>query len=104
MLQALRLVAVLLLLVATAAGAAEIKPFAREDMASDAVRLTEALRIATAAIGAEVKGETPGQLLKQAGAEQLDPVQPTPVGRKTRFRHRDGLVVEYVDHTSPGAS
>lgn len=31
-------------------------------------------------------------------AEQLEPVQSTPVGRKTRFRHPDGLVVEYVDH------
>ena len=44
------------------------------------------------------------KVLKQAGAEQLEPVQPTPVGRKTRFRHKDGLVVEYVDHTSSGAS
>jgi hypothetical protein len=26
--------------------------------------------------------------------------QPTPVGRKTRFRHPDGLVVEYVDHVA----
>ncbi len=68
MLQALRSLAVLLLLVATAAGAAEIKPFAREDMASDAVRLTEALRIATASIGAEVKDKTPDQLRKGAAA------------------------------------
>ena len=37
--------------------------------------------------------------LAEAGAEQLEPIQPTPVGRKTRFRHADGLVVEYVDHT-----
>lgn len=37
-------------------------------------------------------------VLKQAGAEQLEPVQTTPIGRKTRFRHADGLVVEYVDH------
>jgi hypothetical protein len=34
----------------------------------------------------------------RAGAEQLEPIQPTPVGRKTRFRHADGLIVEYVDH------
>jgi hypothetical protein len=27
-------------------------------------------------------------------------VQPTPVGRKTRFKHVDGLIVEYVDHTA----
>jgi hypothetical protein len=38
--------------------------------------------------------------LKEAGAEQLEPIQTTPVGRKTRFRHPDGLVVEYVDHTA----
>src|SRR5271154_6558201 len=68
MLQALRSLAVLLLLVATNAGAAEIKPFAREDMASDAVRLTEALRIATASIGAEVKDKTQDQLRKGAAA------------------------------------
>jgi uncharacterized glyoxalase superfamily protein PhnB len=36
--------------------------------------------------------------LKKAGAAQLEPIQPTPVGRKTRFRHADGLIVEYVDH------
>jgi catechol 2,3-dioxygenase-like lactoylglutathione lyase family enzyme len=33
-----------------------------------------------------------------AGAEQLEPIQKTPVGRKTRFRHPDGLITEYVDH------
>ena len=38
-------------------------------------------------------------VLTKTGAEQLEPVQPTPVGRKTRFRHADGLVVEYVDHS-----
>ena len=36
--------------------------------------------------------------LEKAGAEQLEPIQPTLVGRKTRFRHADGLIVEYVDH------
>jgi hypothetical protein len=36
-------------------------------------------------------------VLETAGAEQLAPIQPTPVGRKTRFRHADGLIVEYVD-------
>jgi glyoxalase/bleomycin resistance protein/dioxygenase superfamily protein len=39
-------------------------------------------------------------ILEKAGAEQLEPIQPTPVGRKTRFRHADGLIVEYVDHAS----
>jgi len=37
-------------------------------------------------------------VLERAGAEQLEPIQKTPVGRKTRFRHADGLIVEYVDH------
>jgi len=37
-------------------------------------------------------------VLKDAGAEQLEPIQPTPVGRKTRFRHADGLIVEYVEN------
>jgi uncharacterized glyoxalase superfamily protein PhnB len=37
-------------------------------------------------------------VLEKAGAEQLEPIQKTPVGRKTRFRHADGLIVEYVDH------
>lgn len=37
-------------------------------------------------------------VLRKQGAEQIEPVRPTPVGRKTRFRHADGLVVEYVDH------
>ena len=40
-------------------------------------------------------------VLKAAGAEPLEPIQPTPVGRKTRFRHTDGLVVEYVEHRQP---
>jgi hypothetical protein len=43
-------------------------------------------------------------VLKEAGAEQLEPVQPTPVGRKTRFRHKDRLIVEYVDHTASRTS
>jgi uncharacterized glyoxalase superfamily protein PhnB len=42
------------------------------------------------------------EVLKTAGAESLEPIQPTPVGRKTRFRHADGLVVEYVDHDARG--
>jgi len=39
-------------------------------------------------------------LLKAAGGRQLEPIQKTPVGRKTRFRHADGTVVEYVDHAA----
>jgi alpha-2-macroglobulin len=66
MLHALRSLAVLLLLLADVASAAETKPFAREDMASDAVRLTETLRVATSAIGAQVKSKTPQQLLAEA--------------------------------------
>lgn len=36
-------------------------------------------------------------LLVKAGGRQLEPVQTTPVGRKTRFRHADGTIVEYVE-------
>lgn len=39
-------------------------------------------------------------LLQAQGAELLDPVQKTPVGRKMRYRHADGLIVEYVEHAS----
>ena len=39
-------------------------------------------------------------VLQSAGAELLDPIQKTPVGRKMRYRHPDGLVVEYVEHSA----
>jgi hypothetical protein len=42
-------------------------------------------------------------VLKAAGAEQMEPIRATPVGRKTRFRHPDGVTVEYVDHTASSA-
>jgi uncharacterized glyoxalase superfamily protein PhnB len=48
------------------------------------------------------KLESALNVLEKAGAQQLEPIQPTPVGRKTRFRHADGLIVEYVDHTQKG--
>jgi len=48
--------------------------------------------------------ETVLPTLAEMGADQLEPVQTTPVGRKTRFRHPDGLVVEYVDHDSASPS
>jgi hypothetical protein len=41
--------------------------------------------------------------LEATGAEQLEPIQAPPVGRQTRFRHADGQVVEYVDHTASSA-
>lgn len=41
-------------------------------------------------------------LLNKAGGVQLEPIQATPVGRKTRFRHADGTVAEYVDHDAMG--
>lgn len=37
------------------------------------------------------------------GANQLEPIQTTPVGRKTRFRHSDGLIVEYVENHDESA-
>jgi hypothetical protein len=36
--------------------------------------------------------------LNKAGLEQLQPVERTRVGRDTRFRDLDGLIVEYVEH------
>lgn len=45
--------------------------------------------------------ETMIAALLNGSAEQLEPIQTTPVGRKTRFRHADGTVVEYVDHVDP---
>ncbi len=61
---------VILVLFATAgvAHAADPKPYAREDMASDAVRLTETLRIEAGKIGAEAAGKTPDDLRKAANA------------------------------------
>jgi alpha-2-macroglobulin len=68
MLLALRLFVLCLMLLAGAAGAADIKPFASEDMASDAIRLAETLRAAAVSIGAQAKGKTPEDLRKAAAA------------------------------------
>ncbi len=69
MLQAIRnLLALALLIAAGAALAAEIKPYVREDLASDVVRLTETLRKETAEIGAKIKGKSAEQLRKDAAA------------------------------------
>jgi uncharacterized protein YfaS (alpha-2-macroglobulin family) len=57
-----------LFLVHAGAAAADIKPYVREDMASDVIRLTETLRKESAAIGATVKGRSPEQLRKDAQA------------------------------------
>lgn len=43
--------------------------------------------------------ESAVEALIREKAEQIEPIQQTPVGRKTRFRHPDGTIVEYVDHT-----
>ena len=74
MLHGLRLFALALIFVATCARAAEVKPFAREDMASDAVRLAETLRVATAAIGARGQGQDAGS----ACARPPPPPSPRP--------------------------
>jgi len=69
MLRAIRnFLAFALLIAAGAALAAEIKPYVREDLASDVVRLTETLRKETAQIGAKIKGKTVEQLRKEAAA------------------------------------
>jgi hypothetical protein len=53
--------------------AAEVKPFAREDMASDAVRLADTLHKETAAAGARLKGKTADEIGKAAAvAEQAN--------------------------------
>ena len=69
MLRAMRsFLAIALLIAAGAALAAEIKPFVREDLASDVVRLTETLRKETAQIGAKTKGKSAEQLRKDAAS------------------------------------
>jgi alpha-2-macroglobulin len=62
----------LVLAVATAAGAVDIKPYAREDMASDAIRLAETLRVEAAKIGGRTKGRTPDALRKDAAAAAVN--------------------------------
>ncbi|HZZ61291.1 MAG TPA: alpha-2-macroglobulin [Roseiarcus sp.] len=69
MLHLLRSIAfVLALMIASGALASEAKPFAREDMASDVVRLNETLRIEAGKIGAQAANKTPDDLRKAAGA------------------------------------
>jgi len=65
MLHLLRALA-LLLAMGAAAGAAETKPFAREDLASDAVRLMETLRADAAKVAPQAKDKSPEALRKAA--------------------------------------
>src|ERR1700678_701476 len=67
-----RLLVVLFVAFAGAAWAAEIRPYVREDIASDVVRLTETLRKETAQIGAKIKGKSADQLRKDAAAAIAD--------------------------------
>jgi uncharacterized protein YfaS (alpha-2-macroglobulin family) len=60
--------ALLAALFAGAAFAAEVKPYADEEMASDAVRLAETLKTAAGKIGAQVAGKSPDDLRKAAAA------------------------------------
>ena len=67
--QALRSFALLLLLLTSAAAfAAESRPYQRQDMASDAVRLAETLRITAAKISQTISGKSPDVLRKAAAA------------------------------------
>ena len=59
-----------LILAASFAAAAEIKPFVREDAASDVVRLAETLRKETADNGAKLKGMGADDLDKSAAAAE----------------------------------
>ena len=63
-----RLLILLLFVFAGGVYAADIKPYLREDIASDVVRLTETLHKETVQIGAKLKGRTPEQLRKDAAA------------------------------------
>ena len=63
-----RLLILLLFVFAGGVYAADIKPYLREDLASDVVRLTETLHKETVQIGAKLKGRTPEQLRKDAAA------------------------------------
>jgi uncharacterized protein YfaS (alpha-2-macroglobulin family) len=56
------------LVVAFAALAADIKPYVREDAASDAVRLEDTLHKESAASGARLKGKSQADLLKEGAA------------------------------------
>ncbi len=69
MLVALRTLLALVLFVGAAAQAAEVKPYARDFLASDAVRLAETLRKETISIGSLTKGKSPEQLRKDAAAK-----------------------------------
>ena len=69
MLRLLRAFAVCLLFAtAGAALAADAKPFAREDMASDAARLAETLKTMAGKVGAQTAGKTPEDLRKGSAA------------------------------------
>ena len=63
-----RLLVLLLFVHAGAALALDIKPYIREDLASDVVRLSETLRKETSAIGARLRGLSPEQLRKEVAA------------------------------------
>jgi hypothetical protein len=71
MLKAVRCFLALALLLAAGAAlaAAEVKPYARDDLASDVVRLTETLRKETAQIGARLKGKSVEQMRKEANSD-----------------------------------
>ena len=63
-----RLLLLAFMLIAGAAHAADVKPYVREDLASDVVRLAETLRKETAQIGAQIRGRSADQLRKDAAA------------------------------------
>jgi alpha-2-macroglobulin len=59
----------LLLAAGVALAAADVKPYARDDLASDVVRLTDTLRKETGQIGAKLKGKSVDQVRKDAATE-----------------------------------
>jgi alpha-2-macroglobulin len=69
MFAALRILMLFVLFAGVTANAAEVKPYARDFLASDAVHLAETVRKETIAIGGQIKGKTPEQLRKDAAAK-----------------------------------
>ncbi|HEY1944627.1 MAG TPA: alpha-2-macroglobulin [Roseiarcus sp.] len=68
MLRAIRALLALVLLTAAGLAVADVRPYARDDLASDVVRLTDTLRKESAQIGAKIKGKSADQLRKDAAA------------------------------------
>jgi len=68
MVKGIRGLVALVVFVIAGAALADVKPYVKDDQASEVVRLTETLRKETAQIGAKIKGKSVEQLRKEAAA------------------------------------